>query len=219
MPTGIGLIAEVFGVVLIVLGVLLASIADDLLFVVAACFLQFMGEVFVLLIVSGPSAATATLVLGAGSLAILIGGKALRPGPNGRASPRAFDLTVAALAVAGAAGLAATHPPLPNLLADVAFVTLILAGLLFCLLGGNARLACGLIFLTSGAGLLLQIARPDLGFGERVLLAATQLCLVLALSALWTVGEDPNRPPARRRVRSSQLADASGGDSGPGSAP
>lgn len=221
MPTGLALIAELIGVVSIVLAVTVASLADDLLFVVTACFLQYVGEVFVLLIVGGPTAAAATLVLGAGSLAILIGGHAMRPSPTGRTSPRAFDLTVVVLVVAGAVGLAATHPPLPNVPGDVAFVTLIFAGLLFCLLGGNARLACGLIFLTSGAGLLLQAAAPDLGLGERVLLAATQLCLILALSALWTVGEDSDLPRPRRRrgSRSRTLVDVSTGEPGPGSIP
>lgn len=219
MPTGITLIADGFGVVLIVLGVAAASIADDLLFVVSACLLQFVGEVFVLLATAGLAAASTTFVLGAGCLAILIGGQALRPGPGSRTQPRAFDLSVAALAVAGAVGLAATRPPLPDLPADVAFVTLILGGLLFCLLGGTARLACGLIFLTSGVGLLLQIAEPDLGSPERVLLAAAELCLVLALSALWTVGEDPSLPrPRRYRAQSSVLPDSPGDARGPGSA-
>ncbi|HEX5414970.1 MAG TPA: hypothetical protein VFZ25_04830 [Chloroflexota bacterium] len=218
MPTGITLIADGFGVVLIVLGVAAASIADDLLFVVSACFLQFMGEVFVLLATGGLAAAASIFVLGAGCLAILIGGQALRPGPSGRTQPRAFDLSVAALAVAGAVGLAVTRPPLPDLPADVAFVTLILGGLLFCLLGGTARLACGLIFLTSGVGLLLQVAEPNLGFPERLLLAAAELCLVLALSALWTVGEDPNLPrPRRYRARSNPVREGPGDNQSTGS--
>ena len=211
----LGTIAEVAGVALIALGAALASVADELLFVVCALFLHFLGMVLVVLIAVGPSAGVMALLVGASSLAILIGGEALRFGPSGRPSPRAFDLSVVALAIVGASGLAVTHPPLPNLPADVAIGILVLTGLLFCLLGGAARMVCGLIFLSSGAGLLLQAAEPGLSGDARVLLAGSQLALVIALSVEWTAaGNRDGRRPRRRRYRARPLLDGSRDDPG-----
>jgi len=216
----LSVVVELGGVALIALGAVVASVADELLFVVCALFLQFLGLALVTLIAVTPSAGVVTLLVGGSTLAILVGGAALRFGPNGRPAPRAFDLSVVALAIVGAIGLAVTHPLLPNVPVDVAIGVLVLTGLLFCLQGGAARVVCGLIFLTSGAGLLLQAAEPGLSESTRVLLAASQLALVIALSVAWTTAGDRDvRPPRRRRYRTRPLLDGSRDEPGQGGVP
>jgi hypothetical protein len=107
---------------------------------------------------------------------------------------RPFDVSVVALAVVGAIALAATSPLFGSMGVDSAVNTLLISGLLSCLLSGETRVAGGLLFIASAATLALRAADPAPRAIESVLLAVFQMSVALALVYLRTLSSTPAVP-------------------------
>jgi hypothetical protein len=94
---------------------------------------------------------------------------------------RWFDVSVIALAIVGALGVAIGRITFGSFGADAVVGVLTLTGLLYCLLGSSARLTSGLLFLGSAAGVLSRVAGAPPSPIEPLLVAATQVALAVAL--------------------------------------
>jgi hypothetical protein len=95
---------------------------------------------------------------------------------------RWFDLSVIALAIVGALGIAVGRSTFGSFGANAIVGILILTGLLYCLLGGLARLTSGLLFLGSAVNVLLHAAGDvSVSSVELLLVAASQVALAVAL--------------------------------------
>jgi hypothetical protein len=110
--------------------------------------------------------------------------------PRRRGRPRAglaalpirwFDVSVIALAIVGALGVAVTRSTFGGFGADAIVGVLILTGLLYCLLGGSPRLTSGLLFLSSSVSVLIHVAEASVSPIDQLLVAASQVALALAL--------------------------------------
>jgi hypothetical protein len=104
---------------------------------------------------------------------------------------RPFDTSVVALAAVGAIALAVTRPLFGPLGVDGAVNVLLIGGILGCLLGGETRVAGGLLFIISAAGLALHAADPTPRASESILLALTQIALALVLVYLRSLRGEP----------------------------
>jgi hypothetical protein len=107
----------------------------------------------------------------------------MRPRAGFAALPfRWFDLSVIALAIVGALGIAVGRGTFGSFGANAIVGVLILTGLLYCLLGGSARLMSGLLFLGSAVNVLLHATGgAAVSSVELLLVAASQVALALAL--------------------------------------
>jgi hypothetical protein len=96
-------------------------------------------------------------------------------------SVRWFELSVIALAVVGALGVAIGRQPIAGFAGDAIVGVLILCGLLYCLLGGLPRLASGLLFVGSASNILLHEVGPSLVPAEMLLVSVGDVALALGL--------------------------------------
>jgi hypothetical protein len=94
---------------------------------------------------------------------------------------RPFELSVIALAVLGALGIAIGRPAFGAFGADAIIGVLVLTGVLYCLLGGAPRWTSGLLFLGSAVNVLLHQASPVVEPLETLLDATAQIALALSL--------------------------------------
>ena len=104
---------------------------------------------------------------------------------------RPFDASVVALAVVGAIALALTRPLFGTLAVDGSIDVLIISSILGCLLGGETRVAGGLFFLFSAAGLALHAGNSSPAPSEAILLALAQVSLALVLIYLRALRVEP----------------------------
>jgi hypothetical protein len=136
--------------------------------------------------------------------------------PRRRVRPRAglaalpirwFDVSVIALAIVGALGVAVGRSTFASFGANAVVGVLILTGLLYCLLGGSARLTSGLLFLSSSVSVLIHAAEVSVSPIEQLLMAASQVTLAVAL-VLFRTFEASLADANRRAADLKALADS-----------
>lgn len=193
------MILESLAVGLVVVGAVLASSLDEWAGIRYALGFHYLGVVVLLGTTVGPARALVAVLVAVSVIGIftarqeravsagtLVFGVVI-PGPVFR--PRWFDVSGAAIAIVGGVGLAVAHPLVNVLAVDVVVDVLVLTGLLYCLIGRSTGVACGLLFLVSAAGLLLQETGRAPARSELLFLVAFQLILAMALLHLQEARE------------------------------
>jgi hypothetical protein len=194
-------------VALVIVGAILASTLDDWSGVPVALAFTYLGVSLLLLATHDLATATVSLVAAGGIEAILIvppivppsevpsefgifalrsvrlpSAPALRSWLRRSFRLRWFDLSATAVAVVGAADLAAARPVLGGTGVDLVVDVLFFTGFLYCLIVRPPRLASGLLFLMSAGSVLVQETGQTPTRPEILLLIVAQLSLAIALA-------------------------------------
>ena len=190
-------------VALVIVGAILASSLDDWSGVPVALAFTYLGVSLLLLATRDLATATVSLVAAGGIEAILIvppseipsefvvfalrsvrlpSAPAFRSWLRRSFRLRWFDLSATAVAVVGAADLAAARPVLGEAGVDLVVDVLFFTGFLYCLIIRPPRLAGGLLFLVSAGSVLIQASEPAPTRLEILLLIIVQLSLAIALA-------------------------------------